>query len=110
MINLEWYRSFIEVYRVGTVSGAAQVLHLTQPAVSQHLAALESALGNQLFQRTPRRMVPTEAGKRLYSQVVSAIEKLESIPHKNSTTETPQTIRIGTPQEFFTEQILAKLP
>ena len=55
-------------------------------------------------------MVPTEAGKRLYSQVVSAIEKLESIPHKNSTAETPQTIRIGTPQEFFTEQILAKLP
>ena len=110
MINLEWYRSFIEVYRVGTVSGAAQVLHLTQPAVSQHLAALESALGNQLFQRTPRRMVPTEAGKRLYSQVAGAIEKLESIPHKNSTAETPQTIRIGTAQEFFTEQILGKLP
>ena len=65
MINLEWYRSFIEVYRVGTVSGAAQVLHLTQPAVSQHVAALESALGNPLFQRTPRRMVPTEAGQRL---------------------------------------------
>ena len=110
MINFEWYRSFIEVYRVGTVSGAAQVLHLTQPAVSQHLAALESALGNQLFQRTPRRMVPTEAGKRLYSQVVGAIEKLESIPHKNSTAETPQTIRIGTPQEFFTDRILSQLP
>jgi hypothetical protein len=29
-------------------------------------------------------------------------EKLESIPHKNSTAESPQTIRIGTPQEFFT--------
>ena len=110
MINLEWYRSIIEVYRVGTVSGAAQVLHLTQPALSQHVAALESALGNPLFQRTPRRMVPTEAGKRLYSQVVGAIEKLESIPHKNSTAETPQTLRIGTAQEFFTEQILGKLP
>ncbi|MCC3421552.1 MAG: LysR family transcriptional regulator, partial [Microcoleus sp. PH2017_07_MST_O_A] len=93
MISFEWYRSFIEVYRVGTVSGAAQVLHLTQPAVSQHVAALESALGNPLFQRTPRRMVPTDAGKRLYSQVASAIEKLESIPHKNSSAETPQTIR-----------------
>ena len=44
MINFEWYRSSIEVYRVGTVSGAAQVLHLTQPAVSQHVAARESAL------------------------------------------------------------------
>ncbi|MCC3405965.1 MAG: LysR family transcriptional regulator [Microcoleus sp. PH2017_10_PVI_O_A] len=110
MINFEWYRSFIEVYRVGTVSGAAQVLHLTQPAVSQHVAALESALGNPLFQRTPRRMVPTEAGQRLYTQVAGAIEKLESVPHKNSTAETPQTIRIGTPPEYFTERMLDRLP
>ena len=55
-------------------------------------------------------MVPTDAGNRLYSQVVSAIEKLESIPHKNSTAETPQTIRIGTAQEFFIERILSQLP
>jgi DNA-binding transcriptional LysR family regulator len=73
MINFEWYRSSIEVYRVGTVSGAAQVLHLTQPAVSQHVAARESALGNPLFQRTPRRMVPTEAGQRLYTQIAGAM-------------------------------------
>jgi DNA-binding transcriptional LysR family regulator len=81
MVNLEWYRSFVEVYRVGTVSGAAEVLHLTQPAVSQHIAALESALGTSLFQRMPRRMLPSEAGKRLYNQVAVAIESLESIPH-----------------------------
>jgi DNA-binding transcriptional LysR family regulator len=110
MVNFEWYRSFIEVYRAGTVSGAARVLHLTQPAVSQHIAALESALGNGLFDRTPRRMVATEAGQRLYTQIVGAIEQLESIPHKNSAIETPQTIRIGAPQEFFTERILSQLP
>jgi len=86
---------------VGTVLGAAQVLHLTQPAVSQHVAARDSALRNPLFQRTPRRMVPTEAGQRLYTQIAGAIEKLESIPHKNSTAETPQTIRIGTPNNFL---------
>ncbi len=95
---------------MGTVSGAAQVLHLTQPAVSQHVAALESALGNRLFDRTPRRMVATEAGQKLYTQIVGAIEQLESIPHKNSALETPQTIRIGAPQEFFTERILSQLP
>jgi DNA-binding transcriptional LysR family regulator len=48
MVNFEWYRSFIEVYRVGTASGAVQILHLTQPAVSQHIAALESALALSL--------------------------------------------------------------
>jgi DNA-binding transcriptional LysR family regulator len=110
MISLEWYRSFVEVYRVGTVSGAAQVLHLTQPAVSQHIAALESALGYPLFQRLPRRMQPTDEGKRLYTEVVVAIERLESIPTKTTVTDAPQIVRVGTPHEFFAEQILYRLP
>lgn len=110
MINLEWYRSFVAVYRVGTVSGAAQVIHLTQPAVSQHLAALESALGHPLFQRTPRRMLPTEEGKRLYTQVAAVIEQLESITLKTLPKDAPQIIRLGTPQEFFAERILNRLP
>jgi DNA-binding transcriptional LysR family regulator len=109
MVSLEWYRSFIEVYRVGTVSGAAQVLHLTQPAVSQHIAALESALGQSLFQRMPRRMLPTDEGKRLYTQIVEAIEKLESITPRLSN-NVPQVVRIGSPQEFFSERILNQLP
>lgn len=109
MVNLEWYRSFIEVYRVGTVSGAAQVLYLTQPAVSQHIAALESALGQALFQRMPRRMLPTDEGKRLYTQIAEAIEKLESITPR-SDKDIPQLIRIGSPQEFFAERILNRLP
>jgi DNA-binding transcriptional LysR family regulator len=109
MVNLEWYRSFIEVYRVGTVSGAAQVLHLTQPAVSQHIAALESALGQSLFQRMPRRMLPTDEGKRLYTEIVGAIERLESITPRLSN-NAPQVIRIGSPQEFFAERVLNQLP
>ncbi|MEI2577775.1 LysR family transcriptional regulator [Scytonema sp. PRP1] len=109
MVSLEWYRSFIEVYRVGTVSGAAQVLHLTQPAVSQHIAALESTLGTQLFQRMPRRMLPTEAGKRLYNRIAAAIETLGSIPTKSALADAPLLIRLGTPQEFFSEHILKYL-
>lgn len=110
MVNLEWYRSFVEVYRVGTVSRAAEVLHLTQPAVSQHIAALEASLGTSLFQRMPRRMLPTEAGKRLYTRVVVAIETLESIPAKASLADTPLLIRLGTPTDFFSEYVLEKFP
>ena len=109
MVNLEWYRSFVAVYRVGTASGAALRLHLTQPAVSQHITALESALGQPLFLRQPRKMQPTEAGIRLYTQVIGAIEKLESIATRILPADTPQMIRLGTPPEFFAEQILPQL-
>lgn len=110
MVNLEWYRSFIAVYRVGTVSGAAEVLHLTQPAVSQHVATLEASLGVSLFQRMPRRMLPTEAGKRLYTRVAGAIETLEAVPTKANLTDLPQLVRLGTPPEFFSEYVLERLP
>ncbi len=110
MVNLEWYRSFIAVYQVGTVSGAAQVLYLTQPAVSQHIASLESVLGTQLFERMPRRMLPTEAGKRLYNQAIAAIETLESIATHNTFANAPSLIRLGTPQEFFSEWLVKRLP
>jgi DNA-binding transcriptional LysR family regulator len=110
MVNLEWYRSFIAVYQIGTVSGAAQVLYLTQPAVSQHIASLESALSTQLFERMPRRMLPTEAGKRLYNQAIAAIETLEAIATQNTFADTPLLIRLGTPQDFFSEWVVKHLP
>lgn len=109
MVNLEWYRSFVAIYRSGTVSGAAQVLHLTQPAVSQHLAALESALGQQLFQRLPRKMLPTAEGQSLYTQVIAAIEQLEAIADRSLPVNTPQTLRLGTPPEFFADRLLPQL-
>jgi DNA-binding transcriptional LysR family regulator len=110
MVNLEWYRSFIEVYRIGTASRAAEVLHLTQPAVSQHIAALESILGTTLFERTPRKMLPTEAGKQLYNQVAAAVEALEAISIRGSTIETQLIIRLGTPKEYFIERVLQQIP
>ncbi|MDV2997314.1 MAG: HTH-type transcriptional activator CmpR [Chroococcidiopsis sp. SAG 2025] len=110
MVSFEWYRSFIAVYRVGTVSGAAQVLNLTQPAVSQHLTALEKALGIRLFERTPRHMVPTSGGMRLYNQIADSIEQLESVVSKMSSASISQLVRLGAPQEFFVEKILSRLP
>ncbi|PSB50172.1 LysR family transcriptional regulator, partial [Chroococcidiopsis cubana CCALA 043] len=102
--------SFMAVYRVGTVSGAAQVLNLTQPAVSQHLAALEKELKISLFQRTPRRMIPTPGGMRLYNQIADSIEQLESVVSKISPASMSQIVRLGAPQEFFMERILGRLP
>jgi DNA-binding transcriptional LysR family regulator len=103
MVDFEWYRSFIAVYRAGTVTGAAQARHLTQPAVSQHVAALEAYTGHPLFERKPRRMEPTSQGKALYTHLAPSMDTLESVSntlHQIPVQETP-TIRLGAPFDYF---------
>ncbi len=111
MVSLEWYRSFIEVYRAGTVSAAARALRLTQPAVSQHLAALESAAGTTFFTRSPRRMIPTDRGKALYTRVVQSLERLEEVSTTLKEEQAPEAplVRIGSPPEFFQELVIPAL-
>lgn len=59
-----WARlqTFLAVYEAGSVRSAAEVLHVTPPAVSAAVAALESALGVTLFSRAGRGITPTDAG------------------------------------------------
>ena len=58
-------RCFITVAREGVVSRAANLLNLTQPAVSLQLKGLEESTGLQLFNRTPGGFTLTEAGAAL---------------------------------------------
>ena len=111
MVDFEWYRSFMAVYRSGTVTGAAEVRFLTQPAISQHIAALESAVGHALFQRTPRKMIPTEYGKTLYGRMAPALDSLEKVSARlrDGSIEEVSTIRLGTPMDYFHEVGLEKL-
>lgn len=60
--NLE---AFLLVAERGSFSGAAEALHLTQPAVSKRIAALEKQLGDRLFDRIGRCVTLTEAGRAL---------------------------------------------
>lgn len=64
---ITWGRlqTFLAVYRTGGVGEAADLLHVTPPAVSAALSALEKALGVPLFVRAGRGIVPTEAGHTL---------------------------------------------
>ncbi|MEE6450798.1 LysR family transcriptional regulator [Gottfriedia acidiceleris] len=112
MIDFEWYRSFISIYKERSVSKAAEARIMTQPAMSQHLAALEAEIGEALFIRAPRKMIPTEKGKELYTKLIPYIENLErmslEITYSNKETEVP-VVRIGAPGEYFSKQLLEKL-
>jgi len=62
-------RTFVEVARDGSLSGAARRLGLTQPTVGRHIDALEAALGLSLFTRSPRGLTPTPAALALTPHV-----------------------------------------
>jgi DNA-binding transcriptional LysR family regulator len=58
-------RTFLTVARLGHLTRAAEQLHISQPAVSKQLKALEEELGVVLFERTPAGMVLTRPGQML---------------------------------------------
>ncbi|MBO7744896.1 LysR family transcriptional regulator [Paenibacillus sp. MWE-103] len=77
-INLEWYRSFYWCARTGSLSRAAERLHITQPAISHTLKQLEELLGGALFVRGPRGVRLTGEGEVLYRHVEQAFKVVEA--------------------------------
>jgi len=64
-MNLEYLRTYTEVIRLGSFSEVAKKLSISQPAVSFQIQKLEQELGVRLIDRRQKKLVMTEAGKRL---------------------------------------------
>ena len=64
-MEIQWLKAFLAIAEQGSVSEAAEHLHLTQPAVSKRLAALEQQLDTHLFDRIGRKLQLTDAGRAL---------------------------------------------
>jgi LysR family nitrogen assimilation transcriptional regulator len=64
-MDIRQLRYFIAITEAGSFSRAAQQLHVAQPALSQHILAMEAAFGVKLLQRNARGVTVTEAGQRL---------------------------------------------
>jgi len=75
MDNWDEVKTALYVARLGTVSGAAEVLGVHHATVIRHIDALEERLGVKLFQRHPRGYSATEAGKDLYRVAQTAQEQ-----------------------------------
>ncbi|QCX38415.1 LysR family transcriptional regulator [Aureibaculum algae] len=112
MVNLEWYRTFKEIYENGTLTKASIALYASQPGVSVHLNALEAYVGKKLFERTSRKMIPTEDGKFLYEYIIESLKKLEIAEQhfKKTTQEKNPSINIGMCSEMFQLIIEPEIP
>ncbi len=64
-MDIHQLKTFATVARTGSITRASELLHLSQPAVSAHIKAIEDALGLALFERTARGMSLTADGQRL---------------------------------------------
>ena len=75
---------FTAVMRAGTVTGAARLLHISQPALSQILIHTEDELGFQLFNREKGRLYPTPEALELYPEAERLFAGLEGLRRKTA--------------------------
>ncbi|MDX5445727.1 MAG: LysR family transcriptional regulator [Zoogloeaceae bacterium] len=76
MSGLDSWESFVRVVEEGSMAGAARRLDCTRARISKHIAALESAFGVRLFERSTRRLMLTPAGEAFYPHAKGALESV----------------------------------
>ncbi len=72
-------RAFVTVAKIGQLTRAAEALHVTQPAVTGQIKALEEELGVSLFDRRPGRVALTRAGERLLPEAEKVLAAAGSL-------------------------------
>jgi DNA-binding transcriptional LysR family regulator len=78
-LNLRQIEAFKAVIEIGSISSAAQMIHISQPAMSKLIAHFEADTGLKLFDRVKGRLAPTESGMRLYEEVGRVFDGVRQI-------------------------------
>lgn len=81
-MEIRLLRYFWTIAEEGTISRAAEVLHITQPTLSRQLKSLEEQLGTPLFVRDTRQMQLTEAGMFLKSRAAEILSLNDATEHE----------------------------
>jgi DNA-binding transcriptional LysR family regulator len=78
-MNLKQMEAFKTLVRAGSVTGAAELLRLSQPTISKLVAQLESQSGIPLFERRKRRLIPTREAYALLAVVDRALTAIDNV-------------------------------
>ena len=76
-MNIRRLRYFVKIIDLGSLTGAAEVLHIAQPALSQQLSTLEEEFQQRLVMRTKQGVTPTAAGLVLYRHAQTILRQLD---------------------------------
>jgi LysR family transcriptional regulator of gallate degradation len=77
-LNIRHLRAIAAIVETGSISAAARVVNLTQPAITQGIAKLERQIGLPLFERRPGGMTPTAAANLLAPRISAALRLMDS--------------------------------
>jgi DNA-binding transcriptional LysR family regulator len=113
MASAEWLRTFVAIYRSGSVTDGATQRSLSQPAASQQLRSLERSVGVPLFVRTPQGVEPTRRGRDLYVTVADPLDRLEPVlTGLDGGTLRPgaPTLRFGSSPEYCSYAVVPRTP
>ncbi len=101
--------AFEATARFGTVSRAAEMLNLTQSAVSRRVQQLEDHLGVALFERVRQRLVLTAAGRLYLTEVGAALKMLGEAEDRAVATTGPSVFRLATLPAFGARWLAPRL-
>ncbi|UGT41434.1 LysR family transcriptional regulator [Nocardia yamanashiensis] len=110
-LDLTQLRTFLAVYRSGSITAGASRVGLSQPTVTTQLQALERQLGGPLFERLPRGVTPTPAAHDLAARVAPPLDALESIAGGSAAdvTAPEPPVLLGGPAELLATLVLPKV-
>ncbi|MFG1792928.1 LysR family transcriptional regulator [Nocardia sp. NPDC049149] len=109
-LDLNQLRTFLAVYRAGSITAGARLIGVSQPTVTAQLQALEKRLG-RLFERLPRGVAPTAAAAELAARIAEPLDALTAVAGRSVATESvPQPpVRLAGPAEMLAVQALPAL-
>src|SRR5256885_2566437 len=110
-VDLSLMRTFLAVYRAGSLTAAAPQLGLSQPTVTAQIRSLEAQLGQQLFQRVARGVAPTTVADELAREVAQHIDALNAISERGLSWRDPlsRPVHLAGPAEVTTTRALPTL-
>lgn len=99
-MELRQLRYFVAIVDHGSLSRAARVLHIVQPALTQQVQQLEEELGASLLHRSAQGMQATDAGKIFYQHALAILKQVADAKSAvNQSTDKPSgTVALGIPQ------------
>jgi DNA-binding transcriptional LysR family regulator len=102
-LDLSLLATFLAIYRTGSLSAAAPLVGLSQPAVTAQLRALERRLGHQLFERLPRGVRPTTVADELARQAAKHVDALAALGRRGLPGSDPLSgpVHLGGPAELL---------